>query len=1640
MSRAAGDEPLPVRRLEAVVRRDADGAVDCAGLLESTLRHRGGRLLVEAPPPGLDTAELDRLAGIACDAARAAALQPGWHTVELQLAGSPEVVGMASGLPRGVAALEAVVGLDLRGAATGAAADPPRPLPAPRGHALSTRLAAFDPELALAPSRGAIETLQLPAGAGVCVETSLAEGDLVTAQGGAEIVWLTAQAPDRAAALARLRAAVARTHVTLAGGATDKAFLVGILERPEIAAGAVDARWLAGVLARGEQLSRRGAAAALVAAAALAYESRIDEAKRRFLDAAQRGRPEVVLDGDGSIELRLLGAIYLCRVAKLAPHRYRVGVEGRTIELGLEPAGGGRARLSLGDRRLELFTRADARGVVVEVDGVPHRLTGDPSTILRSPLPAIVSRVETREGDDVEPGQPLLVLEAMKMETVLVADRPGRVRRLLVRANAQVGVDEPLLVVEPSGRPAAADAADGARLDLAELARPGAATAAPAGRARAALDEARRLFLGYDVEPRAVSRALAEVPAARDGAHEPREDETLRAYLDVLALFRPRPTEDEDDELRRSVEEYLFTYLRDLDQRGTGLPAAFLDKLRRALAHYGVRSLERTRALEEALFRLVIAHQRQAQLVPPVVALLERRLEPAARGAAGDPLAELIDRLLIETRDREPALYDLAREVRYRRFDRRVLEAERERQLAAVARHLEVLARGESTAAERAAAFGALIDTPQRIHAWFSARFAEARPALRAAMLETLVRRYYRIRSLGEVVAAPAAAGDWVSADYDHLGARIRLVAAHGPRVEVEALLARLRDLTRAWQGQGLEIVVDLYLAQAEAESPDAMTERLAAPISAAGLPADVRRVAIALAAGGEVHYFTFRRPLGSTGPFEEERLVRGLHPMVAKRLQLWRLSNFDLERLPASDWVHLFRGVARDNPEDERLFALGETRDLTPIRDAEGRVSGLPELERIFLEAAAAIRRIQNRRPAQQKLHWNRIVLAVWPPLVLTPRELAGIVRRLAPHTSGLGLEKVVVHGQLPAPPAPGESTDWVLEISDPGQGAPSMRFREPSLTPLKPLREYAQAVVDLRRRGLPHPFEIVRRLAPSAEVAGDFPPGDFVEHDLDAEGRLVPVDRPPGRNSANVVVGVVRNFTARYPEGMARVILLGDAARGMGALAEPECRRISAALDLAERMEVPLEWFALSAGARIAMDSGTENMDWIGRVLRRLIEFTQGGGEVNIVVVGINVGAQPYWNAEATMLMHTRGILVMTPDAAMVLTGKRALDFSGGVSAEDNLGIGGYQRIMGPNGQAQYLATDLADAGRILLAHYDHTYVLPGERFPRAAATADPRQRDIRDAPHGGDFATVGEVFSDATNPGRKKPFEIRRVMAAVADQDHPPLERWPDMRDAEIAVVWDAHLGGHPICLLGFESRPIPRLGWVPAYGPRQWTGGTLFPQSSKKIARAINAASGNRPLVVLANLSGFDGSPESMRRGQLEFGAEIGRAVVNFRGPVVFVVVSRYHGGAFVVFSATLHDNMQVAALEGSAASVIGGAPAAAVVFAREVEKRARRDPRVAELERALAEPGRGDRAELQRRLVEALDGARSEKLGEVAVEYDRIHDIERARRVGSVQEILPAARLRPWLIDAVERGMARELARATAAAPGRRSRP
>jgi hypothetical protein len=113
------------------------------------------------------------------------------------------------------------------------------------------------------------------------------------------------------------------------------------------------------------------------------------------------------------------------------------------------------------------------------------------------------------------------------------------------------------------------------------------------------------------------------------------------------------------------------------------------------------------------------------------------------------------------------------------------------------------------------------------------------------------------------------------------------------------------------------------------------------------------------------------------------------------------------------------------------------------------------------------------------------------------------------------------------------------------------------------------------------------------------------------------------------------------------------------------------------------------------------------------------------------------------------------------------------------------------------------------------------------------------------------------------------------------------------------------------------------------------------------------------------------------------------------------------------------------LEGTYASVIGGAPAAAVVFASEVEARARKDPRLREISQAIDRAEGAEKGRLRAQWEEVFKVIHSEKLGEVASEFDRVHNVQRALDVGALNQIVPPSDLRPYLIHAVERGIERD---------------
>jgi len=1652
-----------MRHIEVQIQADRHGTIWAIGTRDCSLQRRYQKLVSEAPATGL-SADLESALMDAAVRLVAAAQYRDQASVEflVDLSGRFYFLEANTRLQVEHVVTEATSGIDLvkleidvaRGGRLAAVP------PASSGHAIEVRLNAEDPYNRFAASPGVVTLFRTPTGPGLRVDTGIAEGSEMPPDFGPMFAKLAARGNTREEALGRLKRALADSVIVVSGGPTNRTFLLQVLDRAEVQRGIVDTGLLDRLTIGEESLPERHAKIALLQAAVEAYDTEHAEEVAAFFASAARLRPTVRAGVGRPVELSYRGHRYELRVFRTGEGRYRIAAGNQRIDVEVERDGPCERWLTTDGRRYRVLAALSGYTLLIEVEGIPHAISRADEGVVRAGSPAVVVSVHVDPGDEVAAGERLVTVEAMKMETAVLAPFAGAVRQVFVLPNSQVGPGTPLVhldaaaegrtrktgpkvvfdgarsvVVRDGGRPVSRGRAllKGVRAGLREFKR-----AAP-GPAPSVLPAMRSVVLGFDLDAAEVGRVLQEyhrliqsLPPADEGLLRA-EDDLLRVFVDVHAVFGRQSADDEDTGPALSSEQYLFRYLRTLDSQGADLPAVFLDQLRSALLHYGVATLEPTGALREALLALFKGHQRNDLQVPVIRAVLERRLAIVRTLAPGTPaFLAIIEKLIAAVEGRSPDLADLARDVHYRYVEQP--EFERVRGVVQ-ARMLDRLARlaSKPDGAEAEAWRAELVSCPQPLRTVFAANLARSSQAVQRLTLEVMLRRDYRFRQLDRLRHAAGLPWPFVLASYLHEGQTIDVVATGGRLHDVRSLLAALREEVASAPADH-ECVVEMYLWECDVSNIESTAEMLGDQLEQVAFDRPLRRVVFVLVPasgdgpGTDLQFLTFR-PFGPG--FREDKIFRGLHPMQGKQLEFTRLRNFFLERLPAAEDVYLFKGVARENARDERLFALVEVREATPVRDGAGRLISVPYFERMALEAFTAVRRAQLKRSGEERWQWNRVTLFVRPPLALSRTEIGELALRISTHAHGLGLEKIVIRGTMPD--GAGAAADGSATIALAAGRAPVLQFSAPSAEPLRTLSDYDQRVVRMRHRGLTYPYEIVRLMTPEhAGPASDIPPGSFVELDLDRAGALVPVDRPYGQNSANIVVGLLTNRTAKYPEGMTRVALFGDPSREVGSLAEPECRRILGALDMAGSMGVPLEWYALSAGAKISMDSGTENMDWISRVLRRLIDFTQAGGEVNIIVTGINVGAQPYWNAEATMLMHTRGILVMTPEGAMVLTGKMALDYSGSVSAEDNIGIGGYEHIMGPNGQAQYWAQDLRDACQILLRHYEHCYRMPGERFPRRAATTDPPARDVRGFPHDSladGFRTVGDVFSDDANPGRKRPFDIRRVMLSVCDADHAPLERWAGWRDAEIAVSWDAHIGGYPVCMIGFESRTVPRFGVVPADGPEQWTSGTLFPMSSKKVARSINAATLNRPLVILANLSGFDGSPESMRRRQLEFGAEIGRAVVNFKGPIVFVVVSRYHGGAFVVFSRTLNENLEVAALEGSFASVIGGAPAAAVVFARDVDGRTRKDARVKEAEAALkAAATDAERVARRAALADVTKAVRSEKLGEVADEFDRIHSVHRALKVGSLDRIISAAELRPYLIDAVERGMAREMER------------
>ena len=603
------------RHVEVQLMADGQGGVWALGVRDCSYQRRHQKVVEESASPVLTTEQETELA----ESAKRLALEAGYKgagTVEFLYepdSGKFSFMEVNTRLQVEHPVTEAVTGADLvrlqlHVAAGGTLEGDPPP---PRGHAIEVRLNAEDPGRGFSPSPGRISLLRLPAGPGIRVDSGVAEGDTVPAEFDSMMAKIIAHGDTREQAIARLRRAVADTMVNIEEGTTNQGFLLELLGRDELRKGEVDTGWLDRLQAAGEVQPIRHADAALVQAAIALSDAATADERARFYALARRGRPSADADVCRTVDLLHQGVSYRFQVCQIAPRRYLVEVDGTRIEATVEPLTEHESRLTYGGHSYRTVTALQDADLLVEVNGVPHRVSRDEGGLIRSHGPGVVVAIPVSEGDEVQAGDVVAVTESMKMESSLTATVHGRVREVLVSANSHVPAGKPLLQIDPLDEEAGGDEGERIRFEL-ERRR----------RARPRSADLEWLVLGYDFTPDEVKRVLKGAPD--DLAAERR---LLELYADVRTLTRPHADGLDDEDDLGSPQEHLHAFLRSLDAESEGLPDRYVVHLSRALAHYGIEGLERTAALEDAAYRLFLSQQRAATAREAVRAVLARHLE-----------------------------------------------------------------------------------------------------------------------------------------------------------------------------------------------------------------------------------------------------------------------------------------------------------------------------------------------------------------------------------------------------------------------------------------------------------------------------------------------------------------------------------------------------------------------------------------------------------------------------------------------------------------------------------------------------------------------------------------------------------------------------------------------------------------------------------------------------------------------------------------------------------------------------------------------------------------------------------------------------------------------------------------------------
>ncbi|HEX4650507.1 MAG TPA: biotin/lipoyl-containing protein, partial [Granulicella sp.] len=457
---------LEPRHIEVQVFGDRFGNIVSLFERDCSVQRRHQKVLEESPSPGFTEERRAAMSKAACDAARAVGYI-GAGTVEfiVEPRGSFHFMEMNTRLQVEHPVTEMVTGLDLVEWQLRVAAGEPLPLAQDqltmRGHAIEARLYAEDPARDFLPSTGGLMHLRTPAQSPhVRIDTGVEQGDAITPFYDPMIAKLIVWEETRELALRSMTHALSEYEIV--GVTTNIAFLQRLVSSPSFAAALLDTslierekNWLQG------PESNAPIEALLLAALAVLLRERREELRSQKTSYS----PWKIRDGwrmASSLNRALVflqGEMRCSILVEYGADTYRMRIGDEHFCVNGEPEENGALIAIIDGHRIHAEVVEDSGSYHVFLDGCRHvYMLSDPLDVnlkegaeessLLSPMPGRVVEMTVAEGQRVERGDALLVLEAMKMEYTIRAPAAGRVQAFLYAAGDQVAEGAQLLHFE----------------------------------------------------------------------------------------------------------------------------------------------------------------------------------------------------------------------------------------------------------------------------------------------------------------------------------------------------------------------------------------------------------------------------------------------------------------------------------------------------------------------------------------------------------------------------------------------------------------------------------------------------------------------------------------------------------------------------------------------------------------------------------------------------------------------------------------------------------------------------------------------------------------------------------------------------------------------------------------------------------------------------------------------------------------------------------------------------------------------------------------------------------------------------------------------------------------------------------------